>query len=205
MTGFAGKVLVHARGNGLLDLDMAILARGLALDMPHAFRACLMTVRALDLFAHMHVLGQTSRLGEILAKIAVAAPSLHGPCMADKGAPAASGAVRSRWYTAHSVASPLTGRCVVTVEAACVTEVAGLLLGDRLVVRDWLIDLIDDLFGVLEGEPVAFSPADRQGICKGGPSIIRAVDIVPGPHGALSKIGAHHARVELRHLVRMAG
>jgi hypothetical protein len=86
-----------------------------------------------------------------------------------------------------------------------VAEVAGLLLGYRLVVRDWLIDLVDDLFGVLEGESVAFSPADRQGICKGRPSIIRAVDIVPRPHGALAEVRAHDARVELRHLVGMTG
>jgi len=31
------------------------------------------------------------------------------------------------------------------------------------------------------------------------------VDIVPRSHGALAQIGAHDARVELRHLVRMAG
>jgi hypothetical protein len=86
-----------------------------------------------------------------------------------------------------------------------VAEVAGLLFRDCLIVRDGLIDLVDDLFGVLEGESVAFSPADRQGICKGRPSIVRAVGIVPRPHGALAEIRPHDARVELRHLVGMAG
>jgi hypothetical protein len=86
-----------------------------------------------------------------------------------------------------------------------VAEVAGLLFGDRLIVRDGLIDLVDYLFGVLEGESVAFSPADRQGICKGRPSIVRSVDIVPRAHGALAEIGPHHARVELRRLVGMTG
>jgi hypothetical protein len=51
-----------------------------------------------------------------------------------------------------------------------VAEVAGLLLRDRLIAREGLVDLVDDLFGVLEGEPVAFSPADRQSVCKGRPS-----------------------------------
>ena len=78
--------------------------------------------------------------------------------------------------------SALTGRRIVAVEAACVAEVAGLLLGDRLIMRDGLIDLVNYLCSVLEGESVAFSPADRQGICKGRPSIVRAVDIVPRPH-----------------------
>ena len=94
MAGFAGKVLVHADCHGLLHLDMAVLARGLALDMAHAFGPGLVAVGALDLLCHMHIFGQARRLGEILAQITVAPSSLHGAGMANKGAPAAAGAVR---------------------------------------------------------------------------------------------------------------
>ena len=83
-------------------------------------------------------------------------------------------------------------------------DVAGLLLGDRLLMRKRQIDLFHDLLCVLEGELVSFCPADRLGVCKRWPSIIRAVDIVPDPHGPLPEVRAHDARAELLHLVGMA-
>ena len=76
----------------------------------------------------------------------------------------------------------------MAVEAAGMADVAGLLLGDRLIVRKREIDLLDDLLCIFEGEPVAFRPADRLGVRKGRPSIIRAVNIVPDPHGALPEV-----------------
>ena len=205
MAGLAGNVLVNALCHGLLHLGMAVLAGGPALDVAHAAGSGLVAVHALHLLLHMHVLGKPCRFGEFLAQIAVAAPPLHGPRVADKGAPAAARAVRRRRDAAERVATPLAGRRIVTVEAARVAEIAGLLLGDRLIMRKGLVDLFDDLCGVLEGELVAFSPADRQGVRKGRPSIVRAVDIVPRPHGPLAEVRAHDARVELRHLVGMAG
>ncbi len=52
----------------------------------------------------------------------------------------------------------------MAVEAARVAYVAGLLLRHGLLIRQRQIDLLDDLFRVLEGEPVTFRPADRQGV-----------------------------------------
>ena len=153
----------------------------------------------------MHVLGQTRGLGEILAEIAVPSSPLHGPRVADKGAPAASGAVGRRRYAAHGMrprarawarsGSPGSrhGRCCTPSASRSPGR------GQRQ------IDLFDDLLGIFEGEPVAFRPADRLGVRERRPSIIRAVDIVPDPHGALPEVRAHDARVELLHLVRMAG
>jgi hypothetical protein len=84
-------------------------------------------------------------------------------------------------------------------------DITRFLLGDRLFMRERMIDLLDDLFRIFEGEPAAFRPADRPGVRKGRPSIIRAVDVVPGPHGALPEVRAHHACRELLHLFGVAG
>jgi hypothetical protein len=54
----------------------------------------------------------------------------------------------------------------VAVETACVADVAGFLLRDRLFMGHRKIDLFDDLFRIFEREPVAFCPADRQGVRK---------------------------------------
>ena len=80
-----------------------------------------------------------------LAQVAVATPPLHRSRVADKSAPAGAGAVHRRWNTAERVRTPLTGRRIVTVEAARVAEVAGLLLGDRLVRSKRLAELLGDL------------------------------------------------------------
>jgi len=45
-------------------------------------------------------------------------------------------------------------------------DVARLLLGYCLLMREREVDLPHDPFGVLEGEPVSLCPADRLGICK---------------------------------------
>ncbi len=82
-------------------------------------------------------------------------------------------------------------------------EVAGLLLGYSLIVRKRKIDLFYDLLCIFEREPVTFRPADRLGVRKGRPSIIRSMDIVPGPHGALSEVRAHDARTELFYFFRV--
>ena len=104
-----------------------------------------MAIYARHLLLHMDVFGKPRRLGEIPAQVAVAPPAFHGPGVADEGAPAGSGAVHRRRDTAEGVRAPLTGRRIVTVEAACVAEVAGLLLRNGLVVGDGLVDLVDDL------------------------------------------------------------
>jgi hypothetical protein len=57
-------------------------------------------------------------------------------------------------------------RRIVAVETACVADVAGFLLRDRLFMGHRKIDLFDDLFRIFEREPVAFCPADRQGVRK---------------------------------------
>ena len=101
---------------------------------------------------------------------------------------------------------PLLARgCVVAVEASGVANVAGLLLGNRLLARKGKVDLLYDLLCIFEGEPVAFRPADRLGVRKGRPSVIRAVDIVPRSHGTLPEVRAHDARGELFHFFGMAG
>lgn len=97
----------------------------------------------------------------------------------------------------------LRGR-VVAVEAACVADVAGLLFGYRLLAGEREIDLFNDLFCILEGELISFCPADRLGIRKRRPSIIRAVLIIPDPHGSLPEVRAHDARTELFHFFGMA-
>src|SRR3990172_4779517 len=94
VTRLARNVLVNARGDRLLHLDMAVLARGRAFDMSHSAGACLMAVHTLDLLAHVHVFGKAGRLGEFPAEIAVASSSFHGARVADKGAPPSAGAVR---------------------------------------------------------------------------------------------------------------
>ncbi len=84
-------------------------------------------------------------------------------------------------------------------------DVAGLLLGYCLFMREREVDLLHDLFGVLEGEPIAFCPADRLGVCEGGSSVVRSVDIIPDAHGALAEVRTHHACGKLLHLFGMAG
>ena len=93
----------------------------------------------------------------------------------------------------------------MAVEAACMADVARFLFRNRLLMGKGVIDLLDDLLSILEGEPAAFRPADRRGVREGRASVIRAVNIVPNPHGALTEVRAHHARCELFHLFRMAG
>ena len=92
----------------------------------------------------------------------------------------------------------------MAVEATGVAKVAGLLFGYGLLLRKRLIDLLHDLLRVLEGEAVSVCPADRRGVCKGGPSIIGPVNIVPDPHGPLPEVCTHDAGAELLHLVGMA-
>jgi hypothetical protein len=92
----------------------------------------------------------------------------------------------------------------MAVQASRVADIARLLLRDRLLVRQRVIDLIRNFLGVLEGEPVSFRPADRLGVRKGRPSIIRAVNIVPDPHGALPEVRAHDARGKLLYFLGMA-
>jgi hypothetical protein len=93
----------------------------------------------------------------------------------------------------------------MAVQAAGMTDIARLLLRNGLLAIQRFVDLIHDLLGIFKGEPVAFRPADRLGVRERRPSIVRAMHIVPGPHGALPEIRAHDARIELFHLVRMAG
>ena len=100
--------------------------------------------------------------------------------------------------------SLLARGCVVAVETAGVANIAGLLLSDRLLARKRKIDLLDDFLCIFEGELVAFRPADRLGVRKGRPSIIRAVNVVPGPHGSLPEVRAHHARTKLLYFFGMA-
>lgn len=100
--------------------------------------------------------------------------------------------------------STLTRRRVVAVKTAGMADVACLLLGNCLFVGKRLVDLITDPLSIFEGEFVAFRPADRLGVRKRRPSIIRAVTIVPDPHGPLSIVRCHDARLELLHLFRMA-
>jgi hypothetical protein len=204
MTGRAGHVLVHARLHCLFHLDMAILARGLALDMPHASRPVLVAINTYDFFRHVHVLGQARGLGEIPAEIAVPSPALHGPRVAHKGAPSAAGAIFRGRYAAHGMRAALARGRVVAIKAAGVADVARLLLRYRLLVAQRQIDLIDDQLSIFEGEPVTFRPADRLGVREGRPSVIRAVNIVPDAHGALPEVRTHIARRELLHLFRMA-
>jgi len=94
---------------------------------------------------------------------------------------------------------------VMAVQASGMADIARLLLRDGLITAQRLVDLLDDHLGIFEGEPVAFRPADRLGVRERWPSIVRAMHIVPGPHGALPEIRAHDARIELFHLVGMAG
>ena len=203
MAGLAGKVLVNAPCHRLFDFDMAILARGFSFDMPHTADT-LVAINTFDFFCYMHVFGQTRGLGEILAEIAVAPSPLHGACVADERAPSAAGTICRRRRAAKGVHSLLARGCVVAIETAGVAYVACLLLGNRLLARKRQIDLLDDLLCVFEGEPVAFRPADRLGVRKGRPSIIRTVNVVPRPHGALPEVCTHDARGELLHLFGMA-
>jgi hypothetical protein len=92
----------------------------------------------------------------------------------------------------------------MAVQASRVADVARLLLRDRLLARQRVIDLVYNFFGVLEGEAISFRPADRLGVREGRPSIIRTVNIVPDPHGALPEVRAHDARGELLDLLGMA-
>jgi len=85
----------------------------------------------------------------------------------------------------------------MAVKTAGMADVACLLLGNRLIVRQREVDLGNDLFCIFEGEPVTFRPADRLGVREGRASIIRAVYIVPRPHGTLPEVRPHHTRVEL--------
>ena len=85
----------------------------------------------------------------------------------------------------------------MAVKTAGMADVACLLLGNRLIVRQREVDLGNYLFRIFEGEPVTFRPADRLGVREGRPSIIRAMYIVPRPHGALTEVRPHHARIEL--------
>ena len=82
----------------------------------------------------------------------------------------------------------LAGGGVMTIKTAGMTDVACLLLGDCLLMRERNIDLLNDLLCILEGEPVSLRPADRLGVREGRPSIIRAVNVVPDTHGALPKV-----------------
>ena len=204
MAGLTGKVLVNTLCHRLFDFDMAILARCFSFDMPHAAYG-LVTIHAFDLLGNVYVLGQPRRLGEIFPEIAVAPSSLHGACVAYEGASAAARTVRRGRGAAEGVRSLFPRGRVVAVETTCMADVARLLLRYRLLARQRQIDLLYDLLRIFEGEPVAFRPADRLGVRKGRPSIIRTVDIVPRSHGALPEVSAHDARCELLHLFRMAG
>jgi hypothetical protein len=85
----------------------------------------------------------------------------------------------------------------MAVKTAGMADIACLLLGNCLVMRQREVDLGNNLFRIFEGEPVTFRPADRLGVREGRPSIIRAVYIVPRPHGTLTEVRPHHACVEL--------
>jgi len=54
----------------------------------------------------------------------------------------------------------------MAVKAAGMADVAGLLLGNRLLMGERLVDLFHDLPRVLERESVSVRPADRRGVCK---------------------------------------
>jgi len=99
----------------------------------------------------------------------------------------------------------LSRRRIVTIETASVADVACLLLGHCLVAGERNIDLFKDPVRILEGELITFCPADRQGIRKRRPSIIRAVDIVPDLHRPLPEVRSHNARRKLFHFLGMAG
>ena len=93
MACLASHVLVRARCRCLLDLEVAILTRCISLEVPHASGPGLMALGTLDLFGDMHILRQTCRLGEFLAKVAVASSSLNRTSVANERAPAAAAAV----------------------------------------------------------------------------------------------------------------
>jgi hypothetical protein len=116
--------------------------------MTHAAGPGLVAVDALDLFADVNVLGKTGRLGEFFSEITVASSPLHGSRVADKGAPAAARAVRRRRRAAKGMAAAFTRRRIVTIQAACMADVAYLLFDNGLFARERNIDLLDDLFGV---------------------------------------------------------
>ncbi len=82
--------------------------------------------------------------------------------------------------------------------------IACFLLGNRLIVRQRKVNFGNDLFSIFGGEPVTFRPADRLGIRKGWPSIIWTMNIVPRPHGTLTKVCTHHAGIELFHFLGVA-
>jgi len=92
---------------------------------------------------------------------------------------------------------------IMTIETACMTKVAGLLLGYSLVMGQRQVDLFKDPVRILEGELITFCPADRRGIRKRRPSIIWAVDIVPDLHGPLPEVRTHDARGKLLHFLRV--
>jgi hypothetical protein len=99
--------------------------------------------------------------------------------------------------------SLLSRRRIVTIETACVAEVACFLLGYRLVAGKRKIDLFQYPVRILKGEFITFSPADRPGVRERRTSIIRAVDIVPDLHRPLPEVRAHDARRKLLHFLRM--
>ena len=182
MTGGTDKILMNARCHCLLDFDVAVLAPGLAFDMPHAARPGLVAVDAYDLLRHMNVLGQARGFGIVLPEVAVPPAPFHGSRVADERAPASPAAVRRWRCPAEGVAPALPGGRVVAIEAARMADVACLLFGNRLLTGKGKIDLLDDLFRVFKGEPVAFRPADRPGVRKGRPSVVRPVNVVPDGH-----------------------
>ncbi len=97
----------------------------------------------------------------------------------------------------------LAGGRIMAIKASGMANIARLLFSDRLIAAERLVDLLNDLLGVFEGELVAFCPADRRGVCERRPSIIRAVDAVPHARGALPKVRGHNAGVELLQFLRM--
>ena len=135
MAGFTRQIFVRAHCHGLLDLDMTILARCLAFDMPHAPGTVLMALRAFDLLRNVHILGQTCGLGEVFAEVAVPSSSLHRPRVTNKGAPAPAGAIRRRRYAFECMHSLLARGRIVAVKTTHVAKIACLLLGDRLLMR----------------------------------------------------------------------
>jgi hypothetical protein len=131
MTSLAGHAFVNARRHGLLDLNMAILAYRLALDMAHTADA-LMTVNALDLLRNMNIFRKARGLGELFSEVAVSPPPFHGPRMAHERAPASARAVCGRRRLAERMTAALPRGRVVAVETSGVTDIARLLLGNRL-------------------------------------------------------------------------
>jgi len=150
MTGLTRDFFMNARGHCLLDFGVAILAGSSALDMTHAALAGLVAIYAFDLFADVNVLGKSRRLGEFFSEITVASSALHGSRVADEGAPAAAGAVRRRRRAAESMTAALTRRRIVTIQTACMADVAYLLFDNGLFAGERDVDLLDDIFGVLE-------------------------------------------------------